>query len=152
MGIESQTEDNFAWYGEDIGAWNSKFAQDAGIPAWDLGQICDEFVTRSGGRADPGIVSLYVQHSGETLDHMLDVCKEMGVDERVYTYDNSEDGWTIIHLNADYDKIAAGKNIYDCLDMTNYPRKPALAPGPQPSSSWAPTVQNRWMALPLTAC
>lgn len=83
VGIESQTEDNFAWYGEDIGAWNSKFAQDAGIPAWDLGQICDEFVTRSGGRADPGIVSLYVQHSGETLDHMLDVCKEMGVDERM---------------------------------------------------------------------
>lgn len=93
-----------------------------------------------------------MQHSGETLDPQLDVCKEMGVDERVYTYDNSEDGWTIIHLNADYDKIAAGKNIYDCLDMTNYPRKPALAPGPQPSSSWAPTVQNRWMALPLTAC
>ena len=134
VGIESQTEDNFAWYGEDIGAWNSKFAQDAGIPAWDLGQICDEFVTRSGGRADPGIVSLYVQHSGETLDHMLDVCKEMGVDERVYTYDNSEDGWTIIHLNADYDKIAAGKNIYDCLDMTNYPRKPG-------TRTWPATIQ-----------
>ena len=134
VGIESQTEDNFAWYGEDIGAWNSQFAQDAGIPAWDLGQVTDEFVTRSGGRADPGIVSLYVQHSGETLDHMLDVCKEMGVDERVYTYDNTEDGWTIIHLNADYDKIAAGKNIYDCLDKTNYPRKPG-------TRTWPATIQ-----------
>ena len=134
VGIESQTQDNFAWYGEDIGAWNSQFAQDAGIPAWDLGQITDEFVTRSGGRADPGIVSLYVQHSGETLDHMLDVCKEMGVDERVYTYDNTEDGWTIIHLNADYDKIAAGNNIYDCLDKTNYPRKPG-------TRTWPATIQ-----------
>ena len=108
VGIESQTQDNFAWYGEDIGAWNSQFAQDAGIPAWDLGQITDEFVTRSGGRADPGIVSLYVQHSGETLDHMLDVCKEMGVDERVYTY--------------------------DCLDKTNYPRKPG-------TRTWPATIQ-----------
>ena len=134
VGIESQSKDTFAWYGEDIGAWNSKFAQDVGIPAWDLGQVCDEFVTRSGGRADPGIVNLYVQHSGEVLDHMLEVCKEMGVDERVYTYDNTEDGWTIIHLNADYDKIAAGNNIYDCLDLTNYPRKPG-------TRTWPATIQ-----------
>lgn len=65
---------------------------------------------------------------------MLEVCKEMGVDERVYTYDNTEDGWTIIHLNADYDKIAAGNNIYDCLDLTNYPRKPG-------TRTWPATIQ-----------
>jgi uncharacterized protein with FMN-binding domain len=134
VAVESQPEDTFSWYGEDIGAWNSQFAQDAGFPAWDLGQVIDEFVTRSGGRADPGIVSLYVNNSGATLDHMLDICKEMGVDERVYTYDNTEEGWTIIHCNADYEKIAAGNDIYDCLDKTNYPRKPG-------TRTWPATVQ-----------
>ncbi|MCR5527536.1 MAG: FAD-binding protein [Lachnospiraceae bacterium] len=134
IGIEAQTKDMFAWYGEDIGAWNSEFAKAQGIPEWNLGEVVDEFVTRGGGRVDPGIVDLYVKNSGATLDHMLEVCKEMGVDSRVYTYDNTEDGWTIIHMNADYEKIAAGEDIYDCLDKTNYPRKPG-------TKTWPATVQ-----------
>ena len=134
VGLEAQEQDMFSWYGEDIGAWNSQFAKNIGIPEWNLGEVIDEFVTRGGGRVDPGIVSLYVKNSGPTLDHMIDIAKEMGVDEKVYTYDNTENGWTIVQVNMDYEKIKAGNNIYDCLDLTNYPRHPG-------TKTWPATVQ-----------
>ncbi|MGV8084075.1 MAG: FAD-binding protein [Coriobacteriia bacterium] len=122
--IEMQAEDKHTYLGEDIGAWNSKFAADQGVGAWDLGEVVDEFVTRCGGRSNPDIVKAYVENSGETLDNMLAACKAQNIDSKVYTYDNTPDGWLIIQMNMDYDKIAAGKDIYECLNKTNYPLQP----------------------------
>lgn len=132
--LERMGEEIFSWYGEDIGAWNSQFAKNAGFGEWNLGEVVNEFVTRGGGRCYPDIVKSYVQNSGATLDHMLEVAKEMGVDPKAYTYDNTPEGWVIIQANHDYEKIMAGEDIYDCMNKTNYP----LHPG---TKTWASCVQ-----------
>ena len=54
---------------------------------------------------------------------MLEVAKEMGVDPKAYTYDNTPEGWLIMQANMDYEKIQAGKDIYDCLRY-DYPMTP----------------------------
>ncbi|MDR1183721.1 MAG: FAD-binding protein [Coriobacteriales bacterium] len=132
--VEKMNEGGFAWYGEDIGCFNSQFATDAGFGTWNLGEIVDEFVTRGGGRNNPGIVSIYVHNSGATLDHMLAVAQEIGIDKRAYTYDPTPEGWVIIQANHDYNKITAGEDIYDCMNKTAYP----LTPG---TKTWAGAVQ-----------
>ena len=134
IGIEAQPKDTHSWYGEDFGCWNSKVqVEQAGFGPYDLGEVVDEFITRGGGRAFPEIVRLYVHESGPTMDHMLEVAKEMGVDPRVYTYDNTRDGWLIIQANFDYDKWKSGADIYDCL-RKDYP----IWPG---TKTWAASCQ-----------
>lgn len=134
VAVEKQIESSMSWYGEDFGCFNSKFVTDQGFGTWNTGDIVNEFVTRGGGRNYPDIVRSYVENSGATLDHMLEVAKEMGVDERCYTYDNTQDGWVLVQANMDYDKIQSGADIYDCLNKTNYP----LAPG---TKTWVGAVQ-----------
>lgn len=134
IAVESQPEDTHAWYGEDFGCWNSKLqVEQAGFGPYDLGEVVDEFITRGGGRAFPEIVRLYVHNSGPTMDHMLEVAKEMGVDKRAYTYDNTENGWLMIQANFDYDKWKSGADIYDCL-RKDYP----IWPG---TKTWAASCQ-----------
>ncbi|WP_448911091.1 FAD-dependent oxidoreductase, partial [Holdemania massiliensis] len=58
--LERMEEDMFTWYGEDIGAFNSKLQQEIGFGTYDLGEVVNEFVTRSGGRCFPAIVKSYV--------------------------------------------------------------------------------------------
>ncbi len=121
IGVEKQPLDTHSWFGEDFGCWNSQVqVEQAGFGPYDLGEVVDEFITRGGGRAFPEIVRLYVHNSGPTMDHMLEIAKEMGVDPRVYTYDPTPDGWLIVQANFDYDKWASGADIYDCL-RKNYP-------------------------------
>ena len=121
IGVEKHPKDTHSWFGEDFGAWNSKLqVEQAGLGPYDLGEVVDEFITRSGGRAFPEIVRLYVYNSGPTMDRMLEVAEEMGVDPRVYTYDPTPDGWLIIHTNFDYEKWASGADIYDCI-RKDYP-------------------------------
>ena len=62
--------------GEDVAAWNSQFAINAGFPEYNLGEVIDEFTTRSGGRVSQEVISSYVNNSGATLDHMLECMKE----------------------------------------------------------------------------
>ena len=134
VGVEKHSRDTHSWFGEDFGCWNSDVqVNQAGFGPYDLGEVVDEFVTRGGGRSNPEIVRLYVHNSGPTMDHMLEVCKEMGVDPRVYTYDNTKDGWLIIQANFDYDKWKSGADIYDCL-RKNYP----IWPG---TKTWAASCQ-----------
>ncbi len=137
--LEMQAEDVFSWYGEDIGAWNSKFVTEQGWGPYDLGEVVDEFITRGGGRSFPEIVRLYVNNSGETTDHMIEVAKEMGVDPKDYTYDNTKDGYVIIQTNLDYDKLDLNNVNYDTIQAAyryNYP----MTPG---TKTWATTIQ--WM-------
>ncbi len=134
IAIEKHPQDTHSWYGEDFGCWNSKVqVEQAGFGPYDLGEVVDEFITRGGGRCFPEIVRLYVHESGPTMDHMLEIAEEMGVDPRVYTYDPTEDGWLIIQANFDYDKWASGAPLYDCL-RKDYP----IWPG---TKTWAASCQ-----------
>lgn len=72
-------EKNFAmtFLGEDIAAWNAQFNIDAGFPAYNLGEVIDEFTTRTGGRVSQEVLAAYVNNSGETLDHMIACMKQV---------------------------------------------------------------------------
>ena len=48
--LEKQNADIFDWYGEDIAAYNCQLAKEHGLKEYDLGEIVNEYVTRSGGR------------------------------------------------------------------------------------------------------
>ena len=121
--VEKQPQTSFAWYGEDFGAWNSKLMIEQGFGPYNLGEVIDEFVSRGGGRSNQEIVRQYVARSGECMDNMLAVAKEMGVDSRAYTYDITPDGWLIIQANVDYDKYQETGDMYASL-RKNYPIKP----------------------------
>jgi hypothetical protein len=132
--INVDLQGTLSWYGEDMGNFNSKFITDQGFGTWNLGAIVDEFVTRGGGRNYPDIVRLYVENSGATLDNMISTAKEMGVDSRAYTYDNTKDGWVIVQANMDYDKYQSTGDAYASLNKTDYP----LHPG---TKTWVGAVQ-----------
>lgn len=67
--------------GEDFAAWNARFNQKAGFPQYNLGEVINEFVTRSGGRASAEIVASYVNNSGATLDHMIECMSDVVNDD-----------------------------------------------------------------------
>ena len=104
-----------------------------GFGPYNLGEVVDEFVARGGGRSNQEIVRQYVAHSGECMDNMLAVAKEMGVDPRAYTYGNTPDGWLIIQANVDYDKYQETGDMYASL-RKNYPIKPG-------TKTWAASHQ-----------
>ena len=132
--INVERQNTLSWYGEDMGNFNSKFVTDQGFGTWNLGDITNEFITRGGGRNYPDIVRLYVENSGATLDNMIATAKEMNIDSRAYTYDNTKDGWVIIQANMDYDAYQATGDPYQSLNKTNYP----LHPG---TKTWVGAVQ-----------
>lgn len=72
-------EKNFAltYLGEDVAAWNAEFNKNAGFAEYNLGEVINEFTTRTGGKCSQEIIGQYVNNSGETLDHMLECMKEV---------------------------------------------------------------------------
>ena len=82
--LEKQGADIFDWYGEDIGAYNTKLAKEHGIKEYDLGEIVNEYVLRAGGRCNPAIIRSFVHNSGPMVDNMLDVAKEVLADKERY--------------------------------------------------------------------
>ena len=72
-------EKNFAmtFLGEDAAAWNAQFNINAGFPEYNLGEVIDEFTTRTGGRVSQEVLASYVNNSGECLDHMLACMQEV---------------------------------------------------------------------------
>lgn len=72
-------EKNFAmtFLGEDVAAWNAQFNIDAGFPQYNLGEVIDEFTTRTGGRVSQEVIASYVNNSGATLDHMIECMKDV---------------------------------------------------------------------------
>lgn len=69
--IEMASEDGRQVKGEDVGHVNSQFLIDHGFGPYDEGEIVQEFVTRSAGRANPEIIRKFVANSGEMFDNMV---------------------------------------------------------------------------------
>jgi succinate dehydrogenase/fumarate reductase flavoprotein subunit len=69
--IEKQPADKYAFKGDDICSYNSKFMLDKGFGPYDTGEIVAEFVKRGAGRCSPEIISLFVENSGEMFDNMI---------------------------------------------------------------------------------
>ncbi|NCB51664.1 MAG: FAD-binding protein [Clostridia bacterium] len=142
--LEKQNADIFDWYGEDIAAYNSQISLEHGFAEYDLGQICDEYVKRAGGRCNPDIIRQFVQNSGPMMDNLMEVVAEVCADKATYaaldgiagtvletnvnaleeimfTYDNTPDGQFFIQSHMDADKILAGVDPYEAENLTNYP-------------------------------
>lgn len=154
--LEKQGADIFDWYGEDIGAYNTKLAKEHGIKEYDLGEIVNEYVLRAGGRCNPAIIRSFVHNSGPMVDNMLDVAKEVLADKERYAsldgikgtvlennvktleeimlvYDNTPNGQLFIQTQMDPAKLAQGLDVYQCENLTNYP----IVTG---TKTWATTV------------
>lgn len=154
--LERQDPDMFDWYGEDIAAYNSRLAKEHGIAEYDLGEIVNEYVTRSGGRCNPDVIRTFVQNSGPMVDNLMDVAREVCADQATFaalpgiagtvletnvntleeimlTYDNTENGQLFIQTQMDAEKIRQGLDVYECENLTNYP----IVTG---TKTWASTV------------
>lgn len=156
VALEKQGSDVFDWYGEDIGAYNTKLAKEHGIKEYDLGEIVNEYVLRAGGRCNPAIIRSFVHNSGPMVDNMLEVAKEVLADKERYAslegvkgtvlennvktleeimlvYDNTPNGQLFIQTQMDASKLAQGLDVYQCENLTNYP----IVTG---TKTWATTV------------
>ncbi len=73
IGIESQREDKYMSYGRDIGHINSEFLRKRGVPHVDPIEFYNEWMMRSGNRANPSLVMQYATKSGENFDWFVDM-------------------------------------------------------------------------------
>lgn len=71
--IEIQAKGTFNCFGDDICAYNSQFMIEHGFGPYDVGEIVTEFHRCSGGRANPQIIRLFVENSGEMFDNLMAV-------------------------------------------------------------------------------
>ena len=66
-----------SFLGEDMAAWNAQFNLDAGFAPCNLGEVINEFTTRTGGKVSQEVVAQYVRNSGATLDNMIACMKDV---------------------------------------------------------------------------
>jgi len=71
--VEKQTEDKYAFIGNEIGAVNSKFSLDAGAERIDPHEFYDQWQRRMGNRTNPLLVRQYVFQSGAACDWLFDL-------------------------------------------------------------------------------
>ena len=69
--IETQAEDSYSYYGDDICGYNSQLMLEKGFGPYDTGEIVSEFCRRGLGRIQPAIIKLFVENSGEMMDNMV---------------------------------------------------------------------------------
>ena len=84
-------------------------------------QTAAQFAEKNG--YDIIVESTVTAFAKKSLSVTDDLLKEMGVDPRAYTYDNTPDGWLIIQANVDYDKYMETGDMYASL-RKEYPLKP----------------------------
>jgi hypothetical protein len=94
--VEKQPEDAYAYFGDDIGTYNSQFMISKGFGPYDTGEIVSEYCRRGLGRVNPQIIKLYVENSGEMLDNIVACTPD--------TSDAFDDGRYIIQIAYGKDK------------------------------------------------
>ena len=125
VGIESQTQDNFAWYGEDIGHVNSKLLIERGYGPYDTGAITSEFCKRAAGRVNPEIIKNFVQYSGQMFDRYEEIYDSYEEERKANDSDVYLADTAVIVPKATGDgktgEPAGGAGHYDLSDMFKYP-------------------------------
>jgi hypothetical protein len=66
--IESQAEDKYSFFAEQIGHFNSQFLIKQGFGPYDEGEIVAEFAKCCGNRINPVLIQKYVHNSGRMFD------------------------------------------------------------------------------------
>ena len=68
IGIEKMSRDVWWAWGQDVGHINSDFLAGRGVPKVDPIEIFNDWMRRSGNRANPKLVMQYCRQSGEAFD------------------------------------------------------------------------------------
>jgi hypothetical protein len=66
--IESQTEDKYSFFAEQVGHFNSQFLIKQGFGPYDEGEIVAEFTKCCSNRINPVLIQKYVHNSGRMFD------------------------------------------------------------------------------------
>lgn len=74
--LEMQQEEKMRWFGEQIGAFNSKYHLEHGFGPYDTDEIADELYRCSSYFANPVLIKKYVENCGEMIDNMLALVPE----------------------------------------------------------------------------
>jgi succinate dehydrogenase/fumarate reductase flavoprotein subunit len=74
--IETQSEDSYAYFGDDICSYNSQFMIGKGFGPYDIGEIVAEYVRRGCGRVSAPVIKQFVENSGEMMDNMVALVPE----------------------------------------------------------------------------
>lgn len=74
--VESQSSEDYVYFGDDICGYNSKWITEQGFGGYDLGEITAEYCRRGLGRVSPEIIKLFVENSGEMVDNMVSLVPE----------------------------------------------------------------------------
>jgi succinate dehydrogenase/fumarate reductase flavoprotein subunit len=69
--IESQPEDAYTCFGDDICSYNSDFMIKRGFGPYNTAEITAEYIRRTCGRAKPTILKSFVENSGEMMDNLV---------------------------------------------------------------------------------
>lgn len=85
--IESQAEESYAFFGDDICSYNSQFLTERGFGGYDLGEITAEYIRRGAGRVNPELIRLFVDNSGEMLDNMVSCVPDTS---NVFDFENGQ--------------------------------------------------------------
>jgi hypothetical protein len=70
--VEKRIERDVELMTNDVGCINSAFAISKGCPEVDVFDFVNEFQRQAGGRANPELIRKYAEHSGETLDWIME--------------------------------------------------------------------------------
>lgn len=69
--IEKSKREALNVFGHEIGTFNSRFAQERGVPEYDPIDMILEYQKRSLNRCNTGLIRQYAYHSGETFDWFI---------------------------------------------------------------------------------
>ena len=84
--LDQQSADSFAFYGEDIGTFNSQYVIDMGYGPYDEQDILAQWQQTTGYRTNPDLVLTYIRNSGAMIDDALAIVQERNPD--ILTYMN----------------------------------------------------------------
>lgn len=74
--LESQSEENQFYYGEDIGTFNSQYVQNMGYGPYDEMEILEQLKRTSGYRVNSDLIKLYIENSGPMVDSFISLVQQ----------------------------------------------------------------------------
>jgi len=86
IGIEQMKEEKFWIFGRDVGHINSDFLASRGVPKVDPIEFYNEWMRRSGNRANPGLVMQFCKKSGEAFNWFTETFTKEQMDSVMVEY------------------------------------------------------------------
>ena len=112
--IESQSKENYTFFGDDIAVYDGDFMTGLGFGGYDLGEVTAEYVRRGAGRVNGELIRRFVYNSGEMMDNIVACVPE---ESDVFDFDNGQCQIQIAYGKPDssyYPVVANGFEAWAC--------------------------------------